>query len=140
MQKVTVISKMSIATLLPDGFECHDIEDKRLIKKSYFIRDNIFKNTNHPFNKEDIIKIRIENISEKEIKNSEDYIDEKMASFYAVVYESVSNGIYTKEYDSEENLFKRTFFYRGRGLITLPEFEKSNRFEQGDCLKIILRL
>lgn len=140
MQRVIVTSKMSIARAIPDGFECHTIVDRRLIKKSYVVRDNILKSINNIFKRNSEISIRIENITEKEIKNSEDLIEEKEITFFVVVYETVSNGIYTKEYDADENLFKRTFFYQGRGLITLPELEKSNRFEQGDCLKVGLKL
>lgn len=137
MQKVIVKSKMRIAKVLEDGFECEPLGKQGFIRKGYYIRDNLLRGIESRQGK--VISITLENVSEDIIKLSKERVLDNYCIFFVVAYDVFDNGFYTKEYDDNDNIFSRTFFYKGRGLITLPELKESNRFEPGDCIKVTVR-
>lgn len=117
---------------MPEGFIGYDLQSKNV--SAIKILDKKLSNI---FKKDDIVEIIIEYITEDELK--EDYISEKEIIIYAVIFEFMPRGFYTKEYDGKENIFKRQFFYNARGYFIIPELETRNLFEIGDCLKIQMK-
>ena len=128
-ETIKVSFKLRIKNIFVDGFEGHDLEEKRLFKQESLIRDKIaLKDTKLKIN--DIVLVTIEVIDKTQIKE-----DKKDEEFYVVVNEITNNGFYTKGYDENVSRFKRFFWYETRGMITFTN-AKYERFDVGDILKI----
>lgn len=124
---------LKIIEALNDGFWAVSPTDKSLIKYKSIVRDKIFlKNSN--FKKNDIVKVTLELIKKKEIE----IVNENEIMFCVSVFQTASNGIYTKTYVEGEHPSKSILWYESRGMITAKLLE-NNPFEVGDLVKIIIR-
>ena len=124
---------MKVTDIVADGIIMIGEQDKTLIPRLFFLRD---KSLNNNFNKNQLIEISIENITKEDM--GEDIVN-KSIILYAVVNVVCSGGIWTKYYDEDKGAFHKTFFYDGKGLITLPTLRKGNPFEIGDFVKMEIK-
>ena len=97
------------------------------------IRDNISLK-DHPFQKEDMVRIDLELEQKKRL----DEVSDSTVKFHIAIFQLASNGFYTKTYKEDENPYKGILFYESRGMITSPSLIK-NPFEVGDLLKITVK-
>ncbi|MEK0351005.1 MAG: hypothetical protein QQN60_07255 [Nitrosopumilus sp.] len=123
--KIKISYKLKIIEVIEDGFRAVSPNTRGIS----IVRDNISLK-NHSFKKGDLIKISLELVERK----SEDEIGNSVR-FCIAVFQTASNGIYTKTFVDNENPYKSILFYQSRGMITSKVLE-NNPFEIGDLIEV----
>ncbi len=129
--KLIIRFQLEITNVLKDGFIGKEVK-LGWFRKEARLQDK-FTLTNG-FKEGDIIWVTIETINENEIKE-----DKKSSpiTFYRLINELTFYGFFTKLYTKNEDIFKRFFKFEETGMVIL--FDKEDRFEVGDILKISVK-
>ena len=143
--KVEKIVKNGILLKEESSDKKHPFPEVISSKQSGKIKDPIIF-TKERFKIDDIINIKISYIDPELIKEIKEKIIEKegYVKWISIVYDTSTYGFFTKEYDPNEDRFKRLFTYQYRTHLTDTiylnnSFKKNlNPFEVGDVISIEL--